>query len=178
VTSFVGALDSLLDACGRLFLVLANACLFIMLLGTAATIVLRPMEISFYWIWPWTMVFFVWMSFFGFFAVYRFKKDIAVDFVVLHIGPRAMVASRYFVAAIIIVVSGTILWQMPKIIGSQVGPVDGAILPGGFEVQRYLLSWPLAISCGLILLEGVLEVFKAATGVPETPPSHMTDPEG
>lgn len=175
--NLVGSLDYALGACGRLFLVLANFCLFMMLLGTAATIILRPMGISFYWIWPWTMVFFVWMSFFGFFAVYRLKKDIAIDFVILHIGPKAMAASRYFVAGVIIVVTGAILWQMPTIIESQAGPVDGAILPGDLEVQRYFLSWPLAVSCGLILLEAVLEILKAATGVPEALRTHVTDPE-
>ena len=178
IARIVGPLDHALGACGRLFLVLANLCLFLMLLGTAATIILRPIGISFYWIWPWTMVFFVWMSFFGFFAVYRLKKDIAVDFVVLHIGPKAMVASRYFVALVIIVVTGAILWQMPTIIESQAGPVDGAILPGDLEVQRYFLSWPLAISCALILLEAILEILKAASGLPEALPSHLTDPEG
>lgn len=173
----VGSLDSALDACGRAFLVIANLCLLMMLFGTAVTIVLRPMGLSFYWIWPWTMVFFVWTAFFGFFAVYRLKKDIAVDFVVLRIGPRAMVASRYFVAAVIIVVTGTILWQMPTILEIQVGPIDGALLPGDIELERYFLSWPLAISCVLILAEAVLEILKAATGVPEAPPSHMTDPD-
>ena len=89
-----------------------------------------------------------------------------------------MVASRYFVALVIIIVTGTILWQMPTIIESQAGPVDGAILPGDLEVQRYFLSWPLAISCALILLEAILEILKAASGLPEAPPSHLTDPEG
>ena len=149
-----------------------------MLIGTSATIILRPLEISFYWIWPWTMVFFVWMTFFGFFAVYRLKKDIAVDFVVMHIGRWAMTLTRYFVAVIIIVVMSTILWQMPTLIAAQAGPVEGALLPGDTEMERYFLSLPLAISCGLILLESVLEILKAASGVAEPVPTHLTDPEG
>ena len=40
------------------------------------------------------MVFFVWMSFLGFYVVYRRSKDIAVDFVVLRLGDGAMVATR------------------------------------------------------------------------------------
>ncbi|NKB60436.1 MAG: TRAP transporter small permease subunit [Alphaproteobacteria bacterium] len=174
----VDRLDRFLGACGSTFLVLANICLAVMLIGTSATIILRPFGISFYWIWPWTMVFFVWMTFFGLFAVYRLKKDIAVDFVVLHIGPWAMAATRYFVALVIIAVMGVILWQMPVIIEAQVGPVEGAILPGDTEIERYTLSIPLAISCALILLESVLEICKALRGVPETIPSHLTDPEG
>lgn len=177
MTRVVGSLDAALGACGQLFLVIANLCLLVMLFGTAVTIVLRPLGLSFYWIWPWTMVFFVWTAFFGFFAVYRMKKDIAIDFVVMRIGPKAMVASRYFVALTIIVVTGTILWQMPLILESQVGPVDGALLPGDIELERYFLSWPLAISCALIMAEAVLEILKAATGVAEAPPTHMTDPD-
>lgn len=177
MTRIIGSLDAVLGACGRLFMILANVCLMLMLFGTAATIVLRPIGISFYWIWPWTMVFFVWMAFFGFFAVYRMKKDIAIDFVVMRIGPKAMLASRYFVAGVIIIVTGAILWQMPLIIENQVGPVDGALLPGDIELERYFLSWPLAVSCALILLEAVLEILKAMSGVPEALPSHLTDPE-
>ena len=178
VARIVDLLDRVLESCGRAFLVVAHICLAVMLIGTAATIILRPLEISFYWIWPWTMVFFVWMTFFGFFAVYRLKKDIAVDFVMLRIGARAMTVSRYFVAIVIIVVTGVILWQMPIILEAQVGPVEGAMFPWGEELERYFLSTPLAISCALIFLESLVDIFKTALGVPEPLPSHITDPEG
>ena len=119
-----------------------------------------------YWIWPWTMQCFVWMSFFGFFVVYRRRKDIAVDFVMRKIGGRAMAASRYFVNLLIIVVTGVILLQMPTIIESQVGVIDGVITPWG-ELERYTLSVPLAISCGLILLDTLLDTVLAISGSPE-----------
>ena len=61
--------DSALDGVGHVFLILANMCLALMLLGTLATITLRLLNVSYYWIWPWTMQFFVWMSFIGFFVV-------------------------------------------------------------------------------------------------------------
>jgi TRAP-type C4-dicarboxylate transport system permease small subunit len=177
IARIAGLLDRFLGACGHAFLVLANICLMVMLIGTAATIVLRPFGISFYWIWPWTMVFFVWMTFFGIFAVYRLKKDIAVDFVVMRVGQWAMTLTRYFVAGIIIAVMGTILWQMPTLIAAQAGPVEGALLPGDTEIERYYLSLPFAISCVLILLESVLEILKAVIGIPEPVPTHLTDPE-
>ena len=41
------------------------------------------------------------------------RKDIAVDFVMRKLGPRAMTASRYFVALTVIVVIGIILKEMP-----------------------------------------------------------------
>lgn len=178
LATIAGLLDNFLGICGNLFLIIANICLAVMLIGTATTIVLRPFNISFYWIWPWTMVFFVWMTFFGFFAVYRFKKDIAIDFMVMRMGSRAMHWTRYFVALVIITVTGTLLWQMPAIIEMQVGPVDGALLPWDTELERYFLSWPLAISTTLVLLESVLELFKIMLGIPELRPSHITEPEG
>ena len=159
-------LDSGLDRLAVLFHAIANGCLGVMLVGTAATIILRLFNTSYYWIWPWTMQCFVWMSFFGFFVVYRRRKDIAVDFVMRKIGGNAMIASRYFVNLLIIVVTGVILLQMPTIIDSQVGVIDGVITPWG-ELERYTLSVPLAISCGLIFLDTVLDTILALTGSPE-----------
>jgi TRAP-type C4-dicarboxylate transport system permease small subunit len=172
----VQRLDGALDAVARLFLVLANGCLGLMLLGTFATITLRLFDVSFYWIWPWTMQFFVWMSFIGFFVVYRLGKDIAVDFLVLRLGSGAMVATRYMVAALIMTVMGVMLWQMPTILAGQVGVIDGVVTPWG-ELERYTLSVPLAVSCALIFLNAFLDVLKALAGVPEPPPSHATDPD-
>jgi len=159
-------MDTALERLGRLFLVIANVCLLLMLVGTAATILLRPVNLSFYWIWPWTMQFFVWMTFFGFYAVYRFRKDIAVDFVAMHLGGAAMVVTRYFAALVTIAVVGLILWQMPTIIESQVGVIDAVVTPWG-ELERYTLSIPLGISCLLIFINGLLDIVKAACGLPE-----------
>ena len=170
-------LDRFLGVFERLFHVIANLCLIVMLFGTAVTIVLRPINVSYYWIWPWTMVCFVWMSFFGFYVVYRKKKDIAVDFLVLKIGPGAMSATRYLSAFLIMAVTGTILWQMPTILESQVGEVDGAILPWGIELERYALSIPLGVSCLLIFLNAVQDLLSAAAGLPEPVPEHRTDPD-
>ncbi|MEQ8357025.1 MAG: TRAP transporter small permease subunit [Kiloniellaceae bacterium] len=159
-------MDEALEKLGRLFLVIANLCLLLMLIGTAATILLRPINLSYYWIWPWTMQFFVWMSFFGFYAVYRFRKDIAVDFVALRLGRGAMVATRYFAALVTLAVVGLILWQMPTIIESQVGVIDAVVTPWG-ELERYTLSIPLGLSCLLIFINALLDLAKAALGWPE-----------
>jgi TRAP-type C4-dicarboxylate transport system permease small subunit len=172
----VDLVDGALDRLARVFLVIANACLALMLIGTAATIVLRPFDLSYYWIWPWTMQFFVWMSFVGFYVVYRYGKDIAVDFVVLRMGTGAMAASRFFVDAVVLAVMGTILAQMPTILESQVGVIDGVVTPWG-ELERYTLSIPLGVSCALIFLNTALDVAKACIGIPEAPHSHLTDPD-
>ncbi|WP_420348122.1 TRAP transporter small permease [Pelagibius sp.] len=159
-------LDVWLERLGQVFLVIANLCLLLMLIGTAATILLRPLNLSFYWIWPWTMQFFVWMSFFGFYAVYRFRKDIAVDFVVLRLGGGAMRGTRYFVALVVMTVTGVILLQMPTIIASQVGVIDAVVTPWG-ELERYTLSIPLGISCFLIFVNALLDFVKAWLDWPE-----------
>lgn len=169
-------LDDALEAAARLFHLIANFCLAMMLVGTSATIVLRPFGLSFYWIWPWTMQFFVWMTFFGFFVVYRRHKDIAVDFLVARGGPRAMRASRWFVDLVILAVTGAILWQMPTILESQVGVIDGVVTPWG-ELERYTLSIPLGLSVALILLGALVDMAMDAAGMPEPAPSHLTDPD-
>ena len=165
-------IDRIFEGLTTVFLWAANLCLFLMLIGTAATILLRPLGISFYWLWPWTMQVFVWMSFIGFFVVYRKGKDIAVDFVMRRLGHRAMQASRWFVIATVLLVIGIILKEMPVILESQVGVIDGVITPWGEELQRYTLSVPLAASCLLIFLHALLDAAKAWLGWSE-PASHV-----
>ncbi len=172
----VDTIDGALGALSRWFLVVANVCLLLMLVGTAATIVLRPFDVSYYWIWPWTMQCFVWMSFVGFFVVYRLGKDIAVDFVVMRLGPRALGLSRWFVDLVILLVTGTMLLQMPIIFESQVGVIDGVVTPWG-EMERYTLSIPLAVSCALIFINAGVDLARAWAGLPAPPPSPAPDPD-
>jgi TRAP-type C4-dicarboxylate transport system permease small subunit len=172
LTRLVLTLDRGLEAICTLFLWAANLCLFLMLVGTAATILLRPLDISFYWLWPWTMQVFVWMSFIGFFVVYRRGKDIAVDFVMRRLGSFAMAASRWFVILVVLLVIGVILMEMPVILESQVGVIDGVMTPWGEELERYTLSIPLAASCLLIVVNALLDAAKAWLGWPE-PASHV-----
>ena len=103
----------------------ANLCLLLMLAAIAVTILIRPFGLSVYWLWPWSMQVFVWMTFLGFYVVYRRRKDIAVDFVMRKMGGRAMVASRWFVSLAILLVIGIMIAQMPTILASQVGVIDG-----------------------------------------------------
>lgn len=155
----------------------ANLCLLLMLLAIAVTIVIRPFGVSIYWLWPWAMQVFVWMSFLGFFVVYRRRKDIAVDFVMRRLGPTAMVASRWFVIVTVLVVIGIILKEMPVILSSQVGVIDGVLTPWGQELERYTLSVPLAASCLLIFLNALLDAGKAWLGWPELMAEHHVGDE-
>ena len=173
----VRVVDRAMHGLATVFLWAANLCLFLMLLATAATIILRPIGLSFYWLWPWSMQVFVWMSFIGFFVIYQRRKDIAVDFVMRWLGPWAMKASRYFVAFTVLLVIGIILAEMPIILESQVGVIDGVIAPWGRELERYTLSIPLAVSCLLIFVNALLDLAKAWLGLPEPDPAHHVGDE-
>ncbi|MGB3555382.1 MAG: TRAP transporter small permease subunit [Jannaschia sp.] len=157
---------------GGAFLWLSNLCLLAMLGLTAATIVLRPLGLSAYWMWPWTMVFFIWLSFFGFFALYARLKDVRVDFLAERMGPRGMTATRLVSDAATLLVTGILLSQVPTIIATSRGVYDGAILPQGFELPRLALSVPLIVSTILIALTALLDVAKMAAGLPENVVQH------
>ena len=167
--------DNILDKFSFAFLVIANICLGLMLVGTFATIFLRLFTVSFYWIWPWTMQLFVWMTFFGFYVVYRQKKDIVVDFLIINLGSKAILATRYIVPILIMIIMGFILKEMPVIISSQVGVIDGVLTPWGGELERYTLSIPLGISCLLIFINSFLELLKTYLGFPEDLPSYSQE---
>lgn len=173
----VDQVDGALEVLTRIFLVAANLCLLLMLAGTAAIIILRPLGFSFYWIWPWSMQVFVWMSFIGFFVVYRRGKDIAVDFVARKMGDWAMRVSRVFVVFVMLAVIGVMLAQMPTIFESQVGVIDGVLTPWGTELERYTLSIPLAVSCVLIFINSLLELAKIWLGRPEPVAAHIVADE-
>ncbi|MCB2054505.1 MAG: TRAP transporter small permease [Geminicoccaceae bacterium] len=175
--TFVRRVDTLMTRLADLFLVAANLCLFAMLAATAATIILRPLGLSFYWLWPWSMQVFVWMSFLGFFTVYQRRKDIAVDFVMRKLGPRAMKASRWFVAGLVAAVMIVLLVEAPKILKSQVGVIDGVVTPWGGELERWTLSVPLFVSCALILLNALLDMAKSWLGLPEPVAEHHVGDE-
>ena len=183
----VQATDLQLKRISDLFLVFANVCLGLMLVGTAATIILRLINkslgwfdiaafstISTYWIWPWTMQFFVWMSFIGFYVVYRRGKDISVNFLVMKIGPSMMKITQIGVPILIIVLMSVMLLQMPTILSSQVGVIDGVITPWG-ELERYTLSIPLGVSCFLILLNSVITILKIYVGIEDQNNSTFED---
>lgn len=154
------------------FLLISNICLLAMLGLTAATIILRPMSMAPYWMWPWTMVFFIWLSFFGFFALYARLKDVRVDFLAERLGPAGMVATRIISDGATLLVAGVLLSQVPKVIATSNGVYDGAILPAGYELPRLTLSVPLLLSTALVMLTALIDLAKLAAGMPENVTDH------
>jgi len=172
LTRALNRLDRASWSLGGAFLWLSNLCLLIMLALTAATIVLRPLGLAAYWMWPWTMVFFIWLSFFGFFALYARLKDVRVDFIAGLFGPMGMAVTRLVSDLATLSVTGVLLWQLPRVIATSREVYDGAILPAGLELPRLALSVPLFVSAALILLTALLDLAKMAAGMPENVTDH------
>lgn len=154
--------ERILMAAERLFLVLANVALAAMLGINIANIVWRGIagqNLNF--VWPWTTLLFVWMTFFGFFVIYRRAKDITVDYFVDLLGHKALVATRVLSDVIIIALMALLLHEAPRTLASQVGDME--LIP----LQRYWMSVPLFISAALIALHFLLDLGKAVSGTPE-----------
>ena len=160
---------------GGLFQWICNLCLLAMLALTTVTIVGRPLGFSAYWIWPWTMVFFVWMSFFGFFAVFVRLMDVRVNFVANLLGRLGYPITRLLTDFSALAICGVIMLQMPTVMETSRGFVDGAILPGGEELFRQALSIPLFVSVSLIVVSAIVDVAKMIAGLPENTIMHLQE---
>ncbi len=146
----------------KLFFVLANTCLILMLLINMLNIGWRGLfDQNLNFVWPWTGLLFVWMSFFGFLVVYRRSKDITVDFFVDLIGPRMRHLTRLLSDVIIIALMALLLIEAPRTLESQVGEMEL------IEIQRYWMSVPLFVSAALVGLHFLADLLKALSGVAE-----------
>lgn len=168
----VHRLDLIGWSLGGLFIWLCNLCLLGMFLMTAVTFLIRPFNYSAYWIWPWTMVLFIWLSFFGFFAMYVRLKDVRMDLIAEKLGPHGMTATRLLTDFVALAICGVLLWQFPHVMETSRGFVDGAIMPGGQELPRQVLSIPLFISSALIVLSALVDIAKIIVGLPENVTLH------
>jgi TRAP-type C4-dicarboxylate transport system permease small subunit len=162
VSALIARIERALASCERLFLAIANLCLAVMLVANMANIASRALfDKGIIYVFPWSIVLFVWMTFFGFFVVYRRGKDITVDFLIDRLGDRARLASRLLVDVLVIGLMLVMLAQAPHIIRSQVGTIEMVGL------ERYSMSVPLFVTAALIALDFALDMIKAMLGYPE-----------
>lgn len=162
MSALIARVDRALGLCERLFLALANACLAVMLFANMANIASRALfDKGIVWVFPWSVVLFVWMTFLGFFVVYRRGKDITVDFLIDRLGAGARMASRLLVDALVIGLMLVMLYQAPHTIRGQVGVIEMVGL------QRYTMSIPLFVTAALIAVDFLLDMVKAVMGRPE-----------
>ncbi len=164
MAALLGRLDRFLGGCERLFLALANLCLAVMLLANMVNIASRALfDKGIVYVFPWSVVLFVWMTFLGFFVVYRRGKDITVGFVIERLGEAGQLASRVLVDVLVILLMVVILIQAPRIIQSQIGTIQMVGL------ERYSLSLPLFVTSALILLNFALDLVQALRLRPAPP---------
>lgn len=162
LSSIIAGGERFLAQAERLFLALANLALAVMLAINILNIFWRGLigqNLNF--VWPWTTLLFVWMTFFGFFVIYRRGKDITVDYFVDRIGERARHATRILSGLITVGLMGLLIFEAPRTLASQVGDME--LIP----LQRYWMSVPLFLSAALVGLHFLLDLCKVLRGDPE-----------
>lgn len=159
--------NSALTRLATLFMGLCNICLLLMLVLTAATFLLRPLDISAYWIWPWTLVLFVWLSFFGLFPLYAHMRDVRVDFLIERLPGIARPLTRLLTNLVALLVMAVLIVHLPRLIEISGGIIEGVALPGGHDLQRRALFIPLFISSVLTALCPLVDLAAMALGLPE-----------
>jgi TRAP-type C4-dicarboxylate transport system permease small subunit len=164
--------EQALGAAERLFHFLANLCLGLMLAINIVNVTWRELTgISLKFVWPWTLLLFIWMTFFGFFVIYRRSKDITVEYFVDLAGPWARTATRLLSDAICAGIMVLMLVEAPVTLGNQVGDME--LIP----LQRYWMSVPLFLASALLLVHFVLDALKALAGEPEMRKDYSVDAE-
>ena len=152
--------DNLLGVCERTFQALANICLIIMLVANMAQITSRAViDQGISMVFPWTVFLFSWAVFFGFFVLYRQGGDITVDFFVDRFGDKGRAAARHFVNLISVVLMGVMLWHGPQTLLQQIGDEIEIV-----QLDRWVQTLPLFLSCILVTLNSVLDTAKAFRG--------------
>lgn len=154
--------ETFLSQAEKLFFILANTCLMLMLVLNAINIAWRGIfDVSLNLVWPWTGLLFVWMCFFGFYVIYRRGKDITVEFFVDLAGPSLRHVTRLMSDLIIVALMLLLLVEAPRTLASQVGEMEL------IEMNRYWMSVPLFASAALVGLHFALDFVNALRGVPE-----------
>lgn len=142
----------------RVFLVAAALCLITMLAANAANIASRNFfGVANMDVFPWTTVFFIWMSFLSLFVIYRRGRDIAVNFVIERLGGSAPVVGWVVSRVVTLFVMVVIMIESPGIIALQVGDVSDFVM-----IERFWLTFPFFLSCGLILADVTIALVRAA----------------
>ncbi|MCP4625605.1 MAG: TRAP transporter small permease subunit [bacterium] len=141
----------------KLLSVLEKICLVFSTSAIGAMITLNIVQIffryvlnaAFVWVFPVTMLLFIWSTFLGAFVVYRRKKDIVVRFIANLFPPSVQAKLTLITNILIILLLLLILFQAPSLIWRQASIMQVIPLP------RYIQAIPLFIGLAGILLEYV-----------------------
>ena len=167
----IDRIERFMTVCERVFHALANICLIIMLVANMTQIASRAIiDKGISLVFPWTVFLFCWSVFFGFFVLYRQGGDITVDFFVDRFGERGRNFSRHFVNLTTFLLMAVMIWHGPQTLMQQIGDEIEIV-----ELDRWVQTLPLFLSCILVLVNACLDTAKAFAGIPEPVFTHSID---
>lgn len=145
--------ESFFTFCDKVFVVLANGCLAVMLIINTVNILSRALfgeAIS--WVFSWSMVLFIWMVFLGFYIFNRKGRNISVDLLMNRLSGVSRKTLCLVIDLVTLLLLGVILYTVPENLSKQVGELEMVGL------QRYTLSIPFFVSCTLLLLNKCMDI--------------------
>jgi TRAP-type C4-dicarboxylate transport system permease small subunit len=148
-----------MHALNRFLGLLEKICMVVATLAVALMIALNIIQVffryvlnaAFVWVFPATMLLFIWMTFLGAFVVYRRKKDIVVSFIVNLLPGSGRRIIGLTTNILILLFLALILLEAPKLIAHQTSIMQVVPLP------RYIQAIPLFIGLAGILLEYLVQ---------------------
>jgi len=141
-------INKLIDWLEKICLVFSTSAIGVMIVLNIIQVFFRyVLNAAFIWVFPVTMLLFIWSTFLGAFVVYRRKKDIVVRFIANLFPASAQEKLTLITNILIILFLLLILLQAPALIRRQASIMQVIPLP------RYIQAMPLFIGLAGILLE-------------------------
>lgn len=172
MTTFFSRIDRALSALCWAYQQFCAFLLAVMLVINAVNIVWRSAAGSaINWVWPWTMVLFLWWAMIAFYPLYRLRKDVSIYLILgrLNAVLRRVLGSFVFLA--VLSAAAILLYSAPARLASAVGTIEIVGLP------RWLLVVPLILSAGPIGVDALVSFIAVASGKAEYKPFGMMEAE-
>lgn len=168
--SALKAAESILDLVARVFEWACVCILAVMLAINAGNITSRAvLDQPLNWVWPWTMVLFLWWVMLAFYPLYRRRKDVSIYILLKFIGPAWRRVLGVFVQVAVLAAAGLLLYTIPERLVSSRGLIEIVALP------REVLIYPLLLSTLPIFLDALVALAAIATGRQEYTPFGMIE---
>lgn len=170
MNSSLKAAERILDLVARVFEWTCIGVLAVMLTINAGNIASRAvLDQPLNWVWPWTMVLFLWWVMLAFYPLYRRRKDVSIYIVLKFLGPMARRMLGVFVHLAILAAAGLLLYTIPERLASSRGLIEIVALP------REVLIYPLLFSSLPIFLDALVALIAIAAGKEEYTPFGMIE---
>lgn len=153
-----------LDRLASLYEGICIALLVVMLAMNALNIFSRGvLDAPLNWVWPWTMVAFMYWVMLAFFPLYQRRRDVSIYILLQYLSPKAQRMLGFVVSLAIILASGLLIQTFPGRVASMRGTIEMVGLP------RMVLAWPLLASALPICLSGFIDALRIVTGAGYVP---------